>query len=1536
MFNKSKRLISLLLCLAMVLAILPTAVFAAAATTIYVQPNSNWLMDGARFAAYFFGNGETWLDCTDSDGDGIYEVNVPSGYENVIFCRMNPGSSANNWTNKWNQTSDLKVPTDSNVMYVVKGWDKGAGQWTTYGGQIQPTELAYYLVGSMNGWSAADTNKMTKNSDGTYSITMDLAAGSYEYKVTDSDGNWSPDPNMSVVVDSDCAVTFTLTLGSSLADSSVSVSGSGIGGETPDVPVVPQMPVLFLRGDMNYWGVTDMMNLGQDGKYTITMTLAPGAYEFKAGTEDWATSYPADYNMEIYVVSECDVTFTLDYASGVLTADGSGLGEKPVEEMVIESVHAVGSEGLTGIEWDPVANAMSEVNGVYTITFSGVAAGTYAFKFVANGSWDINWASGVEIVPGSWDTAWFNPMGDSSVTVAEDGSNVTLKLDLSNLNLFDGSGAIMMVEVVAPVVDPPEPVPTAPEPTDPEFPTAPDDGPIDEDAFKTVIAEALDTTGGEFEFCLSSDDIVTFRIRGFALNSVPNMAVPACEISVWNVTNDELVDSFYVSRISSVDMELSGGILYRVTINPAAYYESFGFGEMKSGTVSYKVVSNVELGEYVEPENPNFPGSMNNPFVFTENEYTATVPAGATVYFAHDDYVDYMNGTWAQIMTVTGVPGFVVNCNYFDVADTDGVASTEVYCNMMGKYLFAITNNTDSVQDYTVVFEDVPFSGAGFYEEAVDAENPYQITFSIDTPGSLNVIMGDCTPAWCYVITYPNGDTSLPYKQGGWEISDDMIIELTATGEYTISFYAWDASKDDYGAGTVSGDISFTASEGGEIVKEEYIVSDTMLELGDNTLTLDPNAITTIYEFCPDESGIYAFTASNGDALVGYWGAGAWFVSDQTENKSNVLECILPNAGPSIMVGVSGFEGDFVLTVERISDYNPIRTEWIEYLNKELESVIDFEFDGDETPIDVTDDIADVFVYNTIDGFYHYGSVTGPIIIANLVDNDFMSFMEALNNGRFRIPHYEEDGTVLTGDDISNAFIEYFDADDEGVVPLTQELYWMLYTLGSLPGKGWYDANVMGNYLFGDVTVDPETAFLAFCAIAEGTTGPVEAPVISKLENTATGIKITWNAVPGAAKYRVLMNVDGAWKTLWNTANTSYTWTGAESGKVYSFSVRCLSADGKEYTSSFNSKGWSATYVAQPSISKLENTTTGIRISWDKVPGAVKYKIVVKTADTGWTTVVNSTGTAYNWTGAESGVTYTFGIRCVTSDGKTYTSSFDTTGKSIQYIAAPTIAGLENTGNGIKITWKAVPGAAKYKLVVKEEGGSWKTIWNTIKTSYTWTGAEEGKTYTFAIRCTTADGKAYTSAFVSAGKTITPVATPTINKVANTVNGVAIAWNKVPGAVKYKIVVKTATSGWKTLGYSTGSTYTWTGATSGVTYTFTIRCVAADGTTYTSGFDSTGMSIKHVAAPAIAKLESTATGIKISWNKVAGAEKYKLVVKEEGGSWKTIWNTIKDNYLWTDAKEGVKYTFSIRCINAENTKYTSSWNSTGWTYTWNP
>ena len=90
---------------------------------MYMVPSSEWKQAGARFAAYFF-EGETsftWVNMKYA-GENLYSVDIPQGYSQVIFVRMNGASTENNWNNKWNQTEDLPVSAGS--TYTVVGWGK--------------------------------------------------------------------------------------------------------------------------------------------------------------------------------------------------------------------------------------------------------------------------------------------------------------------------------------------------------------------------------------------------------------------------------------------------------------------------------------------------------------------------------------------------------------------------------------------------------------------------------------------------------------------------------------------------------------------------------------------------------------------------------------------------------------------------------------------------------------------------------------------------------------------------------------------------------------------------------------------------------------------------------------------------------------------------------------------------------------------------------------------------------------------------------------------------------------------------------------------------------------------------------------------------------------------------------------------------------------------------------------------------------------------------------------------------------------------
>ena len=149
MKNTRKALLALLVLMTILTSLVAFAIPASAAnipagTKLYLVPSANWNQNNARFAAYFFGTGEAWASMTKVSGEtNLYEVTVPQGsWTNVIFCRMKPDQTDNNWNNKWNQTSDLVYNGTSNCYTVTENtWDKGGGTWSTYGSTCMHTNL---------------------------------------------------------------------------------------------------------------------------------------------------------------------------------------------------------------------------------------------------------------------------------------------------------------------------------------------------------------------------------------------------------------------------------------------------------------------------------------------------------------------------------------------------------------------------------------------------------------------------------------------------------------------------------------------------------------------------------------------------------------------------------------------------------------------------------------------------------------------------------------------------------------------------------------------------------------------------------------------------------------------------------------------------------------------------------------------------------------------------------------------------------------------------------------------------------------------------------------------------------------------------------------------------------------------------------------------------------------------------------------------------------------------------------------------------
>ena len=157
-------------------------------------------------------------------------------------------------------------------------------------------------------------------------------------------------------------------------------------------------------------------------------------------------------------------------------------------------------------------------------------------------------------------------------------------------------------------------------------------------------------------------------------------------------------------------------------------------------------------------------------------------------------------------------------------------------------------------------------------------------------------------------------------------------------------------------------------------------------------------------------------------------------------------------------------------------------------------------------------------------------------------------------------------------------------------------------------------------------------------------------PHLVSISNATSGIYIKWNAVPGAAFYRVYRRAAGEpyWTFITNTINPFFTDTSADSGNYYRYTVRSV-VNGR-YSDFEN--GLYLKRLSDPGSIKTANNVFGVKVTWNKVAGATKYNVYRRLGGTNtWVYVATTTSTGGVDKGAVKGKSYAYSIRAINGTG---------------------------------------------------------------------------------------------------------------------------------------------------------------------------------------------------------------------------------------------------------------------------------------------
>ena len=299
----------------------------------------------------------------------------------------------------------------------------------------------------------------------------------------------------------------------------------------------------------------------------------------------------------------------------------------------------------------------------------------------------------------------------------------------------------------------------------------------------------------------------------------------------------------------------------------------------------------------------------------------------------------------------------------------------------------------------------------------------------------------------------------------------------------------------------------------------------------------------------------------------------------------------------------------------------------------------------------------------------------------------------------------------------------------------------------------------------------------------------ISAPVISAVTNTGTGIKVTWNKVSGASKYRLYRKTEsGSWTKLTDTASTAYTDKNVQTGTTYAYRLRCIDSEG--ILCSKYSAARSLKFLLVPQITKTVNAADSVQVTWTKVKGAVRYRVYKKTGTGSWKKLTDTDALTCTDTAVKSGTVYTYRIRGLSSSGTVITSYSDM--KQITFVKAPKQTERVNVVDAIKVTWTKVDGAAKYQVFRKAKSGSWTMIGTTTKVTYTDKDVQNGIQYRYKIRSVAAGNSV---SVYSNTEYRTCVARPKVSGLTNSAAGkMTVKWTKIAKADGYQIQYSTSST----------------------------------------------------------------------------------------------------------------------------------------------
>ena len=424
---------------------------------------------------------------------------------------------------------------------------------------------------------------------------------------------------------------------------------------------------------------------------------------------------------------------------------------------------------------------------------------------------------------------------------------------------------------------------------------------------------------------------------------------------------------------------------------------------------------------------------------------------------------------------------------------------------------------------------------------------------------------------------------------------------------------------------------------------------------------------------------------------------------------------------------------------------------------------------------------------------------------------------------------------------------------------------------------------------------------------------------------TQRGAKISWGALSGAESYSVYRNADGEtnangeliWEKVGETkGETSYEDEPLTSGVKYSYTVK---AHKDNYNAEASVAPVEIIFIGSANIVGYKLNYDNIVINWPIVNGAARYRIYRKAYGESQYTYMGSTSTnSFTDTDVTDTTKYYYKLRTVAENG-----DLSVLGEAYTVIKVPNTTKVKASlvKDHITVSWEAAELAENYIIYRKTTTGNWMEIATVpaTKTKFVDNSVKSGVAYVYAVA---SKAQGFTTEISNVSNQVLFLAGPEIIGVELISKEMEFKFKTVEGAETYYVYKRKASGKFgdpvATIAQSDSEEYTYvdTRVASGTQYVYGVQAVS--GETVSAIVESNVAC--YLKEPEV-EIKPVYTGVYIKWDKISGAEKYRIYHSQsrKSDSKELLTTVTGTSYVHKTAESGRKNYYWVEAVCGDTT-----------------